>query len=126
MGDKILPATYEIQLQAPDGEALSDIVALRVDRVDSDATKRDFVAVRARSAYLGKSGIACQLVASCVDTGFPERMPLTTGFSSSPRRSCKLPLPPRKIMHGGRAWHAEALPKELLSIVSESLSPERR
>lgn len=47
MGDKIPPATYEIQLQAPDGEALSDIVALRVDRVDSDATKRDFVAVRA-------------------------------------------------------------------------------
>ncbi len=68
VGGKILPATYEIQLQTPNGEALSDTAALRADRIDTDATKRTFpLTLHVRSAYPGKSNIPCQLVARCID-----------------------------------------------------------
>ena len=67
-GGKILPATYEIQLQTLDGEALSDVATLRADRIDTDATKRTFpLTLHVRSAYPGKSNIPCQLVARCID-----------------------------------------------------------
>ena len=70
VGGKILPATYMIQLQTSDGEALSDAVTLRADRSDSDATKRTFTfTLHIRSAYMGKSNIPCKLVAQCIDSG---------------------------------------------------------
>lgn len=66
VGGKILPATYEIQLQTLNGEQLSDAATLRADRTDTDATKRTFpFTLHVRSAYLGKSGVPCQLVARC-------------------------------------------------------------
>ena len=68
VGGKILPATYEIRLQALDGEPLSDIATLRADRADADATKRTLpFTLHVRSAYVGKSGVPCQLVARCAD-----------------------------------------------------------
>lgn len=69
VGGKILPATYEIRLQALDGEPLSDVATLRADRTDADATKRTFpFTLHVRSANVGKSGVPCRLVARCADT----------------------------------------------------------
>lgn len=66
VGGKVLPATYEVQLQTLDGEALSDVATLRADRTDVDATKRTFpFTLHVKSAYVGKSGVPCQLVARC-------------------------------------------------------------
>lgn len=68
VGGKILPATYEIQLQALDGEPLSDVATLRADHTDADATKRTFpFTLHVRSAYVGKNSVPCQLVARCAD-----------------------------------------------------------
>lgn len=68
VGGKVLPATYEVQLQTLDGEALSDVATLRADRTEVDATKRTFpFTLHVKSAYVGKSGVPCQLVARCAD-----------------------------------------------------------
>lgn len=67
-GGKALPATYEVYLQTPDGELISDVSTIHADRTDVDATKRTFAfTLHVRSAYLGKSGVPCQLVARRVN-----------------------------------------------------------
>lgn len=78
VGGKTLPATYELQLQTPNDEALSDTTTLRADRTDADATKRTFLfTLHVRSTYLGKSGIPCQLVARCINADEPRTGPLS-------------------------------------------------
>ena len=63
-GGKTLPAAYAICLQTGEGELISDAPTVRADRTDADPTRRTFsVTLHVRSTYLGKSGVACQLIA---------------------------------------------------------------
>ncbi|OUO19295.1 BREX-1 system phosphatase PglZ type A [Collinsella sp. An307] len=67
VGGKALSATYEVYLQTLGGELISDVATIHADRTSADATKRTFAfALHIRSAYLGKSGVPCQLVARLV------------------------------------------------------------